>query len=88
MATSQNGKIEGITNKLLSDRGRSTIKASLACGMGHKWRKTAQNAGDGSFLAISLLRIEFEQYTIGYRTVGENVALYIVHVIRDNYNYK
>ena len=44
MGTSQNGKIERITNKIFSKQ----LDASLA----QKWRKTAKNARDGGFLAI------------------------------------
>ena len=44
MGTSQNGKVEGITNKIFSKR----LDASLA----EKWRKPAKNARDGRFLAI------------------------------------
>ena len=44
MGTSQNGKIERITNKIISKR----LDASLA----QKLRKTAKNARDSEFLAI------------------------------------
>jgi len=44
VGTSQNGKIERITNKIISKR----LDASLA----QKLRKTAKNARDSEFLAI------------------------------------